>query len=230
MAVTYQTKTEVALTTNPQTISYPASTAADDMLILIATSATSATTLAPTALHLSKWRWAYVTNTTALGQTNMSILVGWKRYFGASDDAPSIGTATTGYALMYRYSGVGSVRLLGQSGVAAANQDTPYVSASSGEEVIWYGAQRRTTASPPTTVLSRGTVETNQSVSQTSNFHTLVAYREALGSDINQVQATMSNAGSTANYSQSGAVVLSEGVTHVYKGRDSASNDTTGAA
>lgn len=220
--VALQGKTEVALTTNPQSITIPTVAIPGDWLVLVATSAVATTTLVPSAADLSKWRWTYVTNGNS---SNMSVLVAWKQYFG-SDTAPSIGTGSAGYAALYCYSGVGAIRPITQATTVTALQNSPYVSASTGEHILWLGAARRTGTPAPTPTLSRGTLETNQN----ANFNTLVAYREALASDVNMVQATMANAGSAATYSQAGALVLSPGASYVYKGRDDSASDTTGAA
>lgn len=218
MALAYQAKTEVALTTNPQTIAHPTGTADGDYLVLVA--ACSTTALALSTIDLAKWRWS----AGSVGPSSLTVLIGIKR-FVTSDAAPSLVTNSTGYAAMYRYSGVTTARFLHQVSVTAATQDSPAVSATATEEILWAGVGRRTVTPAPGVTLSRGTLETNQN----ANFLTLVSYRENLAAGVSMVIATMSQTG-TPTFAWCGAVVLSDEASYVYKGRDSAASDTTGAA
>jgi hypothetical protein len=155
---------------------------------------------------------------------NLTLLVAFKK-FSTGDTAPSLTTNSTGYSFMYRYSGVTSVRYINQTPATAATQDCPNTSAESGEEIVWVGCGRRTATPAPGITLSRGTVQTDQN----ANFLTLVGYQEALSGAVTGVQATMSQT-STPSYAAAASFVLSDKASYVYKGRDSSSSDTTGAA
>jgi hypothetical protein len=216
-----EAKTEVALTTNPQTIAHPTGTADGNWLIWVAAGGVSPSTLVPSAIDRAKYRWTYITLGTG---SNLALLVAFKQ-FRTGDVAPSLGTASTGYSFMYRYSGVTSARYITQTPVAATTQDCPYTSAENGEEIVWVGVGRRTGTPAPGVTFDRGTVETNQN----ANFLTLTSFREALGGAVNMVQATMAQTGTPA-YAGSAAFVVSDKGSHVYKGRDTAADDTTGAA
>lgn len=221
MAITLDAKTEVALTTNPQTIANPTGTTDGDFLLLVAVSAAADTVVVPDALTLTKGSWWY--KSVISSGSNMTMLIAMKR-FRTGDAAPVIGTNSTGYAFLYRYSGVKSGFWQMQTMAVATTQDAPYVSAEPGMEIVWIGANKRGTPAA-TCSFNRGTVETDQN----ANFITLVSYREAVASSLNHVRATQSQTG-TPTYAGAQAVILSDEAGHVYKGRATAADDTTGAA
>jgi len=221
MAITLDAKTEVALTTSPQTIANPTGTTDGDFLLLVAVSNASDTTIIPDATSLSKGNWWY--RAVISSGNNMTMLIAMKR-FRTGDAAPVIGTGSTGYSFLYRYSGVKSGFWHMQTMLTATTQDAPYVSAEPGMEIVWIGANKRSTPAA-TCAFNRGTVETDQN----ANFTTLVSYREAVSTSLNHVRATQSQTG-TPTYAGAQAVILSDEAGHVYKGRATAADDTTGVA
>lgn len=221
MAISLAAKTELALS-SPTTVTLPSGTTAGDYLVLIAFQNTTSS-LSIGAADWAKWwtLWRYGTGGSS------SCLIGLSR-FVTGQTAPVITSTATGSACLYRYTGVGgAVDVSIRAGQNASNQTMPYMSGANGQEIIWIGMGYRGSTPAPTITMDRGTGETNQN----SSFTTLRTYRESLSGSVSGVVATMTIT-NTPTTVQSAAILLTPdtGGAWVYKGRDSSSSDTTGAA